>query len=152
MVPSKHAGKMYSGTDRLTNGGFKEITPKEVNPMKCRGTVWRYSTSNTEGNRTKLLHPATYPDRLAEDIVLCFSDPGDLILDPTAGSGTTCVMAAKNHRRYIGIDISEEYCEIARCRLRQEVTGQLPLIAREITPKYDVASLDELNDCFVGEE
>ncbi len=51
MVPSKHAGKIYSGTDRLTNGGFKEIVPKEVNPTKCRGTVWRYSTSNSEGNR-----------------------------------------------------------------------------------------------------
>jgi hypothetical protein len=52
MIPSKHAGKIYSGTDRLTNGGFKKIEPKAVNPLKCRGTVWNYSTSNTVG----LLH------------------------------------------------------------------------------------------------
>jgi site-specific DNA-methyltransferase (adenine-specific) len=117
MVPSKHAGKIYSGTDRLTNGGFKEITPKPVNEMKCRGTVWFYATSNAEGNKTKLKHPATYPDKLAEDLILCFSEPEDVVLDPMCGSGTTCVMARNNGRAYIGIDISPEYCEIATQRL-----------------------------------
>jgi site-specific DNA-methyltransferase (adenine-specific) len=120
MIPSKHAGKVYSGTDRLTNGGFKKIEPKAVNPFKDRGTVWRYSTSNSEGNRLKLQHPATYPDQLAQDLILCFSNENDLILDPMAGSGTTCVMAAANHRRYIGIEISPTYVEIARKRLTQE--------------------------------
>jgi DNA modification methylase len=129
MIPSKHAGKTYSGTDRLTNGGFKQIQQGVVNPMKCRGTVWRYSTSNAESNKVKLKHPATYPDKLAEDLILCFSDPGNLVLDPTVGSGTTCVMAARNERSYIGIDISEEYCAIARERLVQEADLRLPLDA-----------------------
>ena len=144
MVPSKHAGKSYSGTDRLTNGGFKEIASKEVNPTKCRGTVWRYATSNTEGNRLKLKHPATYPDKLVEDIIHCFSKPGEIVLDPTAGSGTTCVVAAQTERRYIGIDISEEYCAIARERLQTEVTGQLSLIAREINRIYRVDDLESI--------
>ncbi len=126
MVTSKHAGKTYTGTDRLTNGGFKEIAPKAVNPFKCRGTVWRYATSNTEGNRLKLRHPATYPDKLAEDLIVCFSEPGDLVLDPTVGSGTTCVMAARNRRRYVGIDISQDYCDIARQRLAREATAETP--------------------------
>lgn len=120
MVPSKHAGKIYSGTDRLTNGGFKAITPKPVNEMKCRGTVWFYSTSNAEGNKLKLKHPATYPDQLAEDLILAFSERGDVVLDPMCGSGTTCVMARKNGRSYIGIDISAEYCNIAETRIRSE--------------------------------
>lgn len=121
MVASKHAGKVYSGTDRLTNGGFKAIDPKAVNEKKCRGTIWPYATSNTEGNRTKLEHPATYPDKLAEDIILCFSKPGELVLDPMCGSGTTPVMAARNRRRFLGIDISERYCDIARRRIESEV-------------------------------
>lgn len=124
MVPSKHAGKIYTGTDRLTNGGFKVIQPKAVNPMKCRGTVWQYATSNTEGNRLKLQHPATFPDKLAEDLILCFSEPGEIVLDPMCGSGTTCVMARKNYRNFIGIEISAEYCEIARKRLEVEVYPQ----------------------------
>lgn len=117
MVPSKHAGKVYTGTDRLTNGGFKAIKAKAVNPMKCRGTVWCYAASNTEGNKLKLQHPATFPDRLAEDLILCFSNPGDIVLDPTCGSGTTCVMAARSDRQYLGLDISPEYCELAQKRL-----------------------------------
>jgi DNA modification methylase len=127
MVPSKHAGKIYTGTDRLTSGGLKPIPPKAVNPLKCRGTVWSYSTSNAEANRVKLQHPATYPDRLAEDLVRCFSEPGDLVLDPMMGSGTTCVMAARAQRRYLGIDVSDEYCQIAHTRLTQEVAARLPL-------------------------
>jgi site-specific DNA-methyltransferase (adenine-specific) len=118
MIPSKHAGKIYSGTDRLTNGDFKRIEPKAVNPLKCRGTVWPYATSNTEGNKLKLKHPATFPDKLAEDLIVCFSKPNDLVLDPMCGSGTTCAMALKNERRYFGIDVSEEYCLIAQERLR----------------------------------
>jgi DNA modification methylase len=120
MVPSKHAGRTYSGTDRLTNGGFKRIVPKTVNPLKCRGTVWPYSTSNTEGNKLKLKHPATFPDKLAEDLILCFSKPDEIVLDPMCGSGTTCAMAVRNNRHFIGTDIAEEYCTIARERVLLE--------------------------------
>lgn len=123
MVPSKHAGKVFSGTDRLTNGGFKKITPKAVNEKKCRGTVWNYSTSNSEGNRLKLEHPATFPDQLADDLIACFSQRGDLVLDPMVGSGTTVVSAAKQGRRFLGIDINEEYVGIASQRLQAESKG-----------------------------
>ena len=142
MIPSKHAGKTYSGTDRLTNGGFKQIEPGQVNPMKCRGTIWKYATSNTEGNRLKLKHPATYPDKLVEDILLCFTDPADIVLDPTAGSGTTCVVAAQMQRRFIGIDISEEYCQIAQDRLKAEAGGQLPFWSREAGATYTAQAAD----------
>jgi site-specific DNA-methyltransferase (adenine-specific) len=120
MIPSKHAGKIYTGTDRLTNGGFKKIEPKAVNPLKDRGTVWQYATSNTEGNKLKLKHPATFPDKLAEDLILTFSDPNDVVLDPMCGSGTTCVMSQRNQRNYIGIDIAKEYCDIANQRLAED--------------------------------
>jgi site-specific DNA-methyltransferase (adenine-specific) len=127
MIGSKHAGKVYSGTDRLTNGGFKRIEPKAVNAKKCRGTIWSYATSNTEGNRLKLKHPATYPDKLAEDLISCFSKPGDIVLDPMAGSGTTCVAAAQADRRFMGIEISPEYAQIAQQRLKLEVQPHLGL-------------------------
>jgi site-specific DNA-methyltransferase (adenine-specific) len=123
MVQSKHAGKVYSGTDRLTNGGFKKIEPKEVKSKKCRGSIWWYATSNTEGNRVKLKHPATYPDQLAADLVDCFSVPGDLVLDPMCGSGTTCVVSANLGRRYLGMEISQEYAQIARQRITNETGG-----------------------------
>jgi site-specific DNA-methyltransferase (adenine-specific) len=121
MVPAKHAGKKWSGTQRLTDGSLIKIDEKVQNPFKCRGTIWKYATSNSEGNKLKLKHPGTFPDKMAEDFILCFSKEGDTILDPTCGSGTTCVMAAKNKRQYIGIDVSKDYCKIAEERLKKEI-------------------------------
>ena len=69
------------------------------------------------------LHPTQKPVRLIEYILNDFSKPNTLILDPFCGSGTTCVAAKKLGRRFIGIDISEDYCEIARQRLESVDTG-----------------------------
>jgi site-specific DNA-methyltransferase (adenine-specific) len=121
MVESKHAGKIYSGTDRLTNGQLRKIEPKSVNPMKCRGTIWQYATSNSERNIEKLKHPATFPDQLVKDLVLCFSNPNDLVLDPMCGSGTTCVVSAQNNRKYYGIEINQDYVKIIKQRLLNEL-------------------------------
>ena len=68
-------------------------------------------------------HHATFPLELPLYFIQHFSKPNDLILDPFCGSGTTCVAAKMLGRRYIGIDISEEYCQIARDRLRAVDTG-----------------------------
>jgi site-specific DNA-methyltransferase (adenine-specific) len=62
-------------------------------------------------------HPAIFPEKLAEDHILSWSNKGDLVLDPFMGSGTTGKMAKANNRRFIGIEISEEYLEIAKQRI-----------------------------------
>jgi len=65
---------------------------------------------------------------MAEDHILSWSNEGDIILDPMAGSGTTLKMAKKNNRNYIGIEISPEYVKICEERLKQ-VEVKLPLAA-----------------------
>ena len=95
-----------------------------VQPWQCRGTVWPYAPSSAEGNRLKLQHPATMPDALAGDLIACFSDPGDLVLDPLMGSGTTCVMAARLGRRFVGMDASARYVQIAQSRLEAEAKSE----------------------------
>ena len=67
------------------------------------------------------LHPTQKPIKLLEYLVRNFSKENDIILDPFLGSGTTAVAAKQLGRNYIGIEISEKYCEIARQRLRQEI-------------------------------
>ena len=62
-------------------------------------------------------HPAMFPEELARRVLKLFSYQDDIILDPFNGAGTTTVVAKKNNRRYIGIDISEEYCEVAQVRI-----------------------------------
>lgn len=62
-------------------------------------------------------HPAMFPEELAERVLKLFSYRGDIVLDPFNGSGTTTTVAARTRRRYLGIDISEEYCKTAERRL-----------------------------------
>lgn len=118
-VPSKHAGKKWTGTQRMTDGSLIRTTAT-VAPDKCRGTIWHYATSNTEGNRVKARHPATFPDALARDLILALSSPGDVVYDPMMGSGTSVVVAAREGRRFLGNDYSAEYVTIAQERLAAE--------------------------------
>lgn len=64
-------------------------------------------------------HPAPFPVELAARVVRLYSYVGDVVLDPFNGSGTTCIAAALNGRRYVGYDIDPEYCELAERRLRE---------------------------------
>ena len=86
-----------------------------------RFNVWRMNSEVSNDNR---FHPGQFPEDLARDHILSWSNPGDLILDPMCGSGTTCKMAKYHQRHFLGIDISEEYCEIARKRVAA-VTARL---------------------------
>jgi DNA modification methylase len=71
-------------------------------------------------------HPTQKPVKLFQMIIADYSNPADLILDPFAGSGTTCVAAKMLGRRYVGIEISPEYCEIAERRISNTaVNGRL---------------------------
>lgn len=78
--------------------------------------VWRISmVSGNFEERTE--HPAQYPEKLVERIILAGSNENDIILDPFMGSGTTAVVAKKLKRQYLGYETMTEYCEIARKRL-----------------------------------
>lgn len=69
-------------------------------------------------------HPARFPEKLAEFFILSGTREDDVVLDPFSGSGTTSVVAAKNGRRWIGIDANEDYCELAAARMQLEVTNE----------------------------
>lgn len=114
-VPAKHAGKTWTGTQRLTDGTLQRRTGV-VAAMKCGGSVLHYATSNSEGDRLKAEHPATFPDALASDMIRCFSVAGDVVLDPFSGSGTTPIAAQRLGRRGVGLDINPTYVSLAARR------------------------------------
>jgi len=93
--------------------------PITLRKIKTRTTIWAYAVGlgGTTGDKIAFGHPAVFPEKLAQDHILSWSNPGDLVFDPMCGSGTTCKMAALNERAYIGVDISAEYIEIAKRRL-----------------------------------
>jgi len=77
-----------------------------------------------KGQNGRAIHPTQKPEKLIELIVIASSDEDDLVLDPFFGTGTTGVVASRLKRKWIGIEISEEYCKLAYQRLQKEV-GQL---------------------------
>lgn len=78
-----------------------------------------------ERNMQEFGHPAMFPEQLAERVLKLFSYKNDVVLDPFNGAGTTTVVAKKTGRRYLGIDISEEYCKTAQKRIDEADLGQL---------------------------
>ena len=93
-----------------------------INELKCPGTIWDYANGGDK-NKLKRQHPATFPDKIPYDFIQVFTKKGDLILDPMNGSGSTCIAAKLLERNYIGIDISQEYCDIAQERIKNLETS-----------------------------
>ena len=116
--PNKWAGHTNWGknTNRLKSGELKETTDiKPVPDFSPRNNIWHYNVGKgfNSSDKESHNHPAIFPEKLAEDHILSWSNEEDIVLDPFSGSGTTCKMAKKNNRKFIGIDISEEYCKLA---------------------------------------
>ena len=101
----------------------KDGVPKEkgkvrfVKEFSRRTNVWRY-TVGAFNNDDKTGHPAPFPEALARDHIMSWSNSGDTVLDPFSGSGTTGKMAVLNGREFIGCDISPEYVALADKRIK----------------------------------
>jgi len=74
MVASKNVGRVWQGSTRKNDDNLRPVEPVVVQPLKCRGTIWSYLSPAHDSNRLKQKHPATFPDDLARDLILCFSD------------------------------------------------------------------------------
>ena len=91
--------------------GESDITGEEF--MQSTLSVWQVKPESAR----KVGHPAPFPIELAERVIKLYSFVDDVVLDPFAGSGTTCVAARLHRRHYVGLDISPEYCALANRRL-----------------------------------
>lgn len=103
----------YKSQWKRRDRGLSDITKKEFE-MATSG-IWKLAT---EKNRE---HPAPYPESLPSLTIKLLTYPGDWVLDPFVGSGTTCVAAKRNRRNSVGIEISPDYVKMARERLKLSV-------------------------------
>ena len=124
------AGRKVTGKDRDDNG-FKERSGlgKEYPEFSLRGNVLHIGNQERGSG-----HPAPFPHALASDHIQSWSNPGDVVLDPFAGSGTTLKAAKELNRRFIGIEINPEYVEICHSRLAQEVLNLFPENSQDRAP------------------
>ena len=114
-------GSFGKRSQRLKDGTLQKKEAIKCEEYGIRFNIWRinggfgYTTKDIAAYE----HPAMFPEKLAADHIISWSNKGDLIMDVLNGSGTTTKMAKQLGRKYIGIEISEKYCEIARERLKQ---------------------------------
>ena len=79
-------------------------------------SIWTFPAVNAK----KIGHPAPFPIELPHRLIKLYSYEGDVVLDPFCGSGTTCLAAIQNNRKYIGYDIKKEYIELAQKRISNQ--------------------------------
>lgn len=95
---------------------------KSTNDKKVIHNIWIYNVGlhHSTADRIAFTHPAVFPEQLAEDHIISWSNEGDIVFDPMCGAGTTCKMAYLNNRSFIGVDMSEDYIsDICKPRLQE---------------------------------
>ena len=109
-------------TTRQKDGSIKKMKNFVVSDYGYRYNVWYINNGfgYTTKDKFAFSHPGMFPESLAEDHILSWSNEGDIVLDPMVGSGTVCKMAKMNNRKFIGIDIDQEYVNISNMRIDVE--------------------------------
>ena len=120
----------YRGIANMKNrgqNGSLEYEKIERTKEKKVGNVFFYSIGGGISTKDKVAykHPAIFPEKLVADQILSWTNENDLVYDPFMGSGTTAKVAELLNRKWIGSEISEEYCKIAEERLKQYVENNI---------------------------
>ncbi|WP_302581751.1 site-specific DNA-methyltransferase [uncultured Bacteroides sp.] len=121
-MPCLHAGLELKGTTYKNYSKGEQKRGKLANPVKSekiKGNIWEYVVGKKAVDQEAKSHPAPFPYDLAKDHILSWSNENEIVLDPMCGSGTSCVAAFDNNRRFIGIDICAEYCDLSKERVEK---------------------------------
>lgn len=124
MVDCLHAGLELGTTTYKNYSKDDQVRKKLANPVKnkkIKGNIWEYVVGKNKEDQEAKDHPAPFPCQLAYDHILSWSNEGDTILDPLCGSGTTCKVARELGRKFIGIEISERFSDLARRRIEASI-------------------------------
>ena len=116
---NKEQRKGDNGTKRLVNGNLKKMSRGGYSKKGRRLNVWQYRIGKGHSTNDNIAHehPAIFPEKLANDHIISWTNENDLVYDPFMGSGTTAKMSLLNNRQYIGSEINKKYCNIAERRL-----------------------------------
>jgi len=119
-----NGSKHIKGNYRDTNGKARHNKENLLKKHGSRFNIWRISVGCNKSTKDKIAfeHPAIFPEKLAYDHIISWSNENDIVFDPFMGSGTTAKMCEISQRKWIGCEISKEYCEITKSRIETERT------------------------------
>lgn len=119
-IPCKYAGQTTWGNPNMykdNSGELTKVAKTIIKDKKIKGNIFEYLTGSTQTGKIK--HPAMFPLKLAIDQCLSWSNNNDTIFDPFMGSGSTGVAAVNTGRKFIGIELDNNYFNIACDRIKQ---------------------------------
>lgn len=117
---TKSKRKYKSNWGRLNDKMISSTGKKrETKETKIKENIFDYAISfgGATSDKVAFSHPAIFPEKLAQDHILSWSNERELVYDPFMGSGTVAKMCILTNRNYVGSEISKEYCEIAEKRI-----------------------------------
>jgi len=121
VVKTGRYDRRQTGDNSANVGRQTPYVCEELGPRKA---IWEIPVGGKAATVGGVSHPAIFPEALARDHIISWSNEGDTVLDPFSGSGTTIKMARELGRKGIGIEVNPEYCEIAKTRLEQRLLFQ----------------------------
>lgn len=117
MVPCKCAGQIYDSTCKNIDGESGRTKKTfNINKEKVKSNIWEIAVA-----QNKTSHPAVYPYQIPYDHIRSWTNEGDIVLDPFMGSGTTGLAALDLKRKFIGIEMCEEYFELSKERILEKL-------------------------------
>lgn len=127
-----HERWKFKPSDKYKNLQYDGQTPNTIHKLRAEGVqdgmyavrhkrdVWTVSTKPYKG-----AHFATYPEELIEPAILAGCKKDGIVLDPFSGSGTTGVVALRNDRKYIGLELNKEYVDLSIKRIEESLDNQV---------------------------
>jgi DNA modification methylase len=127
-IKRNNSGLHNSRNERQQNGEIKKgniksverVNNSKLDDTRVKSNIWEIATGSQKSTKDKIAfqHPAIFPEQLANDHIISWSNENDIVYDCFAGSGTTAKMAILNNRNWIVSEISSEYCEIIKERIK----------------------------------
>lgn len=126
-------------TQRFVDGSLKVYEKGPTPQFSPRNNIWRYNTGGGYSSKDSIAssHPAIFPYLLPFDHIRTWTDEGDTVLDPMMGSGQTLLMAKLLNRKFIGIEISEQYCKLAEKRLANSNEYNVEAMTEDSSKQYN---------------
>jgi DNA modification methylase len=116
------AGRIRYGGKRNGDAGTGQESFVSIKATRNKRTVWQVAVQHFKG-----AHFAVFPEKLVEPCLLAGTQPGDIVVDPFSGSGTTGVVAVRHGRHFVGLELNPEYAQMATDRILNAI--ETPLIS-----------------------